>query len=66
MSKQNKDGMFVEWVFVLAIVLMGFVFFIASSRQTGALKQEAVERGFAEWVVDSKGSATWQWKEAAK
>ena len=27
------------------------------------LKKEAVERGVAEWIVDSGGSTTWQWKE---
>ena len=30
------------------------------------LKKEAVERGYAEWIVDASGDATWQWKEAAK
>lgn len=30
------------------------------------LKKEAVERGYAEWVVDSDGETTWRWKEEDK
>ena len=31
--------------------------------QRDALKKQAVERGYAEWVVSSSGDARWQWKE---
>lgn len=30
------------------------------------IKEQAVERGYAEWVVKFDGSTTWQWKEGAK
>ena len=28
-----------------------------------SLRKQAVERGYAEYVVDSDGETTWQWKE---
>jgi hypothetical protein len=30
------------------------------------MREEAVERGFAEWVVHPDGSTTWKWKEQSK
>ena len=27
------------------------------------IKKQAVDRGYAEYIVDSNGKATWQWKE---
>lgn len=30
------------------------------------LKKEAVERGFAEWTVNSSGNVKWAWKGAVK
>jgi hypothetical protein len=27
-------------------------------------RKEAVERGYAEWVVDSSGETKWKWREA--
>lgn len=29
-------------------------------------QDEAVERGFAEWVPDEQGNTTFKWKEVAK
>ena len=31
-----------------------------------AIRTEAVERGFAEWVPDKEGNTTFKWKEVAK
>jgi hypothetical protein len=30
------------------------------------MRKEAVEHGYAEWVVNASGDAKWQWKEGAK
>lgn len=46
------------------VMLVAIVFMIADERD--ALKKEAVERGYAEWIGKSNGSTTWQWKEVAK
>lgn len=45
-------------LFVMAVVAL----FIGVN-QRDKMKQEAVERGYAEWVVDSKGETKWRWKE---
>lgn len=51
-------------------MLVAVIFLIAGtfvvSNQRDELKAEAVKRGFAEWVVKSNGSTTWQWKEETK
>ena len=47
---------------VCFILLLVAAFMVAEQRDE--LKQQAVERGFAEWVVKPNGSTTWQWKEA--
>lgn len=31
-----------------------------------AIRTEAVERGYAEWVPDKEGNTTFKWKEVAK
>lgn len=49
---------------VIGLFFAFFAFMVAEQRDE--LKQQAVERGFAEWVVKSNGSTTWQWKEEAK
>ena len=47
---------------VCFILLLVAAFMVAEQRDE--LKKQAVERGFAEWVSDSTGTTTWQWKEA--
>jgi len=32
-------------------------------KDNNELSQQAIDRGFAEYVVDSDGKTTWQWKE---
>jgi len=32
-------------------------------RQKENIRKQAIERGHAEYVVDSDGETTWQWKE---
>jgi hypothetical protein len=36
---------------------------LISSNQKNDLRKQAVERGHAEYVVDSDGKTTWQWKD---
>lgn len=47
---------------VCFILMLGAAFIIAWQRDD--LKRDAVERGFAEWISDSSGNTTWQWREA--
>jgi hypothetical protein len=51
-----------DWVAIAIIALLIlFLFLVADQRDT--LKEEAVQHGYAEWVVDTKGETTWQWKK---
>jgi hypothetical protein len=51
------------FLIILTAIFM-LVFQLAEQRDD--LKQKAVERGCAEFVVKSDGSTTWQWKEEKK
>lgn len=54
-----------EWIMTISVILLLIaVFMVAGKRDE--LKAEAVERGFAEWVVDEKNGTTWKWKEEVK
>jgi hypothetical protein len=50
--------------FVCFIVLTAALLYVAA--QSDYLKEQAVQRGHAEWVVKSNGSTSWRWKEEAK
>ena len=55
---------FVTIVLTIAVVAISSILFLVAT-QRDDLKKQAVERGFAEWVVDPNGqTTTWQWKEA--
>jgi hypothetical protein len=47
---------------VLAVILL-FVFSFMLAQQRDDLKVEAVQRGFAEWVVDVNGNTSFKWGE---
>lgn len=55
--------------FVAALVSVSliaiFAIFMAmfGADEVVSLRKQAVERGYAEYVVDSDGETTWQWKE---
>lgn len=51
------------WSLVITVILF-FFFLVAEQRDD--LKRQAVERGYAEWVVNPSGSTSWRWKEDAK
>ena len=48
-------------MFVISLFLA--VCLLISSHQKHDLRKQAVEKGYAEYVVDSDGETTWQWKE---
>lgn len=48
-------------LFVIIAILVTTIFIIGG--QKDSIKVEAVERGYAEWVVDSSGDSEWKWKE---
>ena len=54
-------------VFVLfSVLILLFGGLLLASYQRNKLKEDAVKRGFAEWVVGSDGNTKWQWKEVSK
>jgi hypothetical protein len=55
------DITFGSLMFVISLSLA--ICLLISSNQKTDLRKQAVERGHAEYVVDSKGETTWQWKE---
>jgi hypothetical protein len=48
----------------LALIAI-FAIFMAmfGADEVASLRKQAVERGHAEYVVDSDGKTTWQWKD---
>lgn len=51
-----------EWLSVTVIIALLICAFDAA-RQRDYLKQEAVDRGFAEWVVKGKNETEFKWRE---
>lgn len=57
------DAVILGWV--MGAVMNGVITTIIEGENTvGNLCKQAIERGYAEYVVDSDGKTTWQWKEA--
>lgn len=58
----------IDLVMALISVTLICVFWLLmamfAAKDAGNLRKQAVERGYAEYVVDSDGKTTWQWKEA--
>ena len=48
-------------MFVVAVSIL--IALLISSFQKQKLREEAVERGFAEYIVNKSGETTWKWKE---
>jgi hypothetical protein len=55
---KNNEG--IGLVFALLIGALVGIFILDTKLDT--LRQEAVKRGFAEWVVDASGETEWRWK----
>lgn len=51
-----------EWIAVAVIIALLICAFDAAG-QRDDLKQEAVDRGFAEWVVKGQNKTEFKWKE---
>lgn len=51
-----------EWIAVVVIIALLICAFVAAG-QRDDLKQEAVDRGFAEWVVKGQDETEFKWKE---
>jgi len=55
--------------FVAALVSVSliaiFAIFMAmfGADEVASLRKQAIERGYAEYLVDSDGKTTWQWKK---
>ena len=64
MSERTISGL--GCVCFLFILVAAFTTLSLVASQRDELKQQAIERGCAEWVVKSDGSTTWQWKEETK
>jgi len=55
----NKN--IIEVLNILAVIILTISLFITTSQRNG-LKKQAVEKGYAEWAVDSSGKTNWKWK----
>lgn len=56
---------YLEWLLVLiTIILIAGLFAVVDQRD--ALKQEAVDKGFAEWIVLGQNDTEFKWKEPIK
>ena len=64
MSERTISGL--GGVCFLVILAAAFIVVSLVATERDELKQQAVKRGCAEWVVKSNGSTTWQWKEKTK
>jgi hypothetical protein len=60
-KKSMTDITFGSLMFVISLSLA--ICLLISSNQKNDLRKQAVERGHAEYVVDSDGKTTWQWKD---
>ncbi len=50
-------------IFMFVTSLFLAICLLISSHKKDELRKQAVEQGCAEYVVDSDGETTWQWKE---
>lgn len=51
-----------QWVILIALILTTLAAF-AVADQRDSLKEEAVKRGFAEWIVISNNNTEFKWKD---
>jgi hypothetical protein len=63
-----KTTDYMDYIFgVYCIAVIAFVcyatYLMFGGADSGKIQKQAVEKGYAEYVVDSDGKTTWQWKE---
>lgn len=51
-----------KWVAIAIIIILVTSAFVGAG-QRDDLKQEAVDRGFAEWVIKGQNKTEFKWKE---
>jgi hypothetical protein len=49
--------------FIVGFVMSIWLLVTPFQQKTKDLRKQAIERGHAEYVVDSDGKTTWQWKD---
>lgn len=52
----------IEWLVFITLILVTLAAFAAAD-QRDSLKEEAVKRGFAEWIVISNNNTEFKWKD---
>lgn len=52
----------IEWLILITLILITFAAFKVAD-QRDSLKEEAVKRGFAEWIVISNNNTEFKWKD---
>jgi len=57
----NKET-YLEWLLVLITIILIAVL-VAVADQRDSLKQQAVDKGFAEWVIKGQNQTEFKWKE---
>ena len=60
-----KQDNYLELLSVICFILMTVAAFIVAD-QRDALKQEAVDRGFAEWMIRGQNETEFKWREPIK
>ncbi len=60
--KDDRIGVFMMGV-VVGIIASIIVTLCCESKFNRTLKVEAVQRDYAEWIVDDEGKAEWRWIE---
>lgn len=53
---------YLEWLLLLITIIL-IAGLVAVADQRDALKQEAVDKGFAEWIVLGQNETEFKWKE---
>ena len=57
----NKET-YLEWLLVLITIIL-IAGLVAVADQRDSLKQQAVDKGFAEWVIKGQNQTEFKWKE---
>ena len=57
------DCVFAVYMVIVLILVCCGAYLVLSGDGDDNIRKQAIERGHAEYVVDSDGKTTWQWKE---
>jgi hypothetical protein len=59
---KNNEGIGLVFAFLIAAL----VALLVLDNKLDTLRVEAVQKGFAEWLVDASGETEWRWKGGDK